>query len=89
MKDKLYLVMAYRYGCREGHIYPVGVYKSEDSAMHNAGKEAYLRGGKYAIKVFETRHPNKSKPERLTLIHEIKSPYENKLTSFSQTKGIT
>lgn len=85
MKDKMYLVMAYQYGCRQGHIYPVGVYKSFDAAKHNLKKEFKNRAGKYSVTLFETRHPNKTKPERLKLLLHLESPYKDRLKSFSQT----
>lgn len=81
----LYLVMAYQYGCEQGHIYPVGVYRTKEAARHNARKEYFNRGSKYSVKMFETRHPNKSNPNRLKPIYHLISHYKGKLKSFSQT----
>lgn len=80
-----YLVMAYQYDCEQGHIYPVGVYRTKDAAKHNARKIYFDRGMKYSVRVFETRHPNKSNPNRLKQIIHLVSRYKGKLKSFSQT----
>ena len=86
-RKQMYLVMAHQYSCRQGHIYPVGVYFTKESAMHNAKWEYRSRMGKYGIVVYETRHPNKHNPERLNKIFELESPYKGKLKSFTQTKA--
>lgn len=83
-----YLVMAHQYGCKQGHIYAVGIYKTLEAATRNAKKEAHERAGKYALYVYETKHPNRTRPQRLKLVLEIKSPYEGKLKSFSQTEAL-
>jgi hypothetical protein len=52
-KSKVYVVHAYRWGNRENHNYPVGVYSTEALALKAATDEESHRGGKYACEVYE------------------------------------
>lgn len=81
--------MAYQYGCRQGHIYPVGTYLSKDAAIHNGKKESFHRAGKYEIRVFQSRHPNNHNRNRLEEILCIESPYKGKLKSLSDSEILT
>lgn len=53
MKDKIYTVTAYRYGCRESHSYVVGVYNKKQKAINAAETEQDYRGGKYECEILE------------------------------------
>jgi len=50
-----YIVIAYRYGHREGHSYLVDICGGIDTAKEAAEKEANERGGKYSVVVFAKR----------------------------------
>lgn len=50
---KIYTVHAYRWGDREKHSYPVGVFDSLDLAEISAKAEEYERGGKYDCEIYE------------------------------------
>jgi len=43
----MYLVMAYRYGQRDGYNFPVGIFDSLDRAKEEATLHRQFRGGKY------------------------------------------
>lgn len=47
-----YIVIAYRYGHRDGHSYLVDICGGIDTAKEAAEKEANERGGKYSVLVF-------------------------------------
>ena len=49
----LYLVIAYRYGNRHGHHYPIGVFTNKTQAIEEAQDYHYFRGGKYEHIIFE------------------------------------
>ena len=49
----VYTVIAYRWGDREKHSYPVGVYSSESVARVAADAEGEWRGGKYCCEILE------------------------------------
>ena len=53
MKPHVYTVIAYRYGNREAHSYPVGVYPTAVDALKAAEIEENYRGGKYECEVTE------------------------------------
>jgi hypothetical protein len=75
-KGALFITIAYRWSNEQNHSYPVGAYKTLDSAINNANKEVCERGGKYGCKVYATQHTNKFKDDRLVEIYEIESPYK-------------
>jgi hypothetical protein len=75
-KGSLFITVAYRWSSEQGHSYPVGAYRTLDSAINNAHKEVCERGGKYGCKVYATQHTNKFKEDRLVEIYEIASPYK-------------
>jgi hypothetical protein len=49
----VFTVIAYRYGNREAHSYPVGVYPTAVDALKAAEIEEDYRGGKYECEVME------------------------------------
>jgi hypothetical protein len=53
MNPQVYTVIAYRYGNREAHSYPVGVYATAADALKAAEIEEDYRGGKYECEVME------------------------------------
>ncbi len=53
MKNTIYTVHAYRWGDREMHSYPVGVYSKKHAALKAAEAEEDYRGGKYECEVLE------------------------------------
>jgi len=75
-KGTLFVVIAERWSSPGNHSYPVGAYKTLDSAINNANKEVCERGGKYGCIVYATQHTNKFKEDRLVEIYEIESPYK-------------
>jgi hypothetical protein len=77
-KGALFITVAYRWSNEQDHSYPVGAYKTLDSAINNAHKEVCERGGKYGCKVYATQHTNKFKDDRLVEIYEIESPYKGR-----------
>jgi hypothetical protein len=77
-KGSLFVTIAYRWSNEQDHSYPVGAYRTLDSAINNANKEVQKRGGKYGCKVYATQHVNKFKEDRLVEIYEIESPYKGK-----------
>ena len=50
---KVYSVIAYRWGNRDGHSYIVGVYEHKSTATAIATCEEYDRGNKYECEVLE------------------------------------
>lgn len=50
---KYYTVHAYRFGDRERHSYPVGLYSKANKALKAADLEEEFRGGKYKCEVIE------------------------------------
>ena len=69
-----YVVIAYRFGHREGHSYLVDLCEGVDKAAEVADKEATKRGGKYAVVVFAKRKDTGYIDE----VYEAKSPYKDK-----------
>lgn len=69
-----YVVIAYRFGHREGHSYLVDLCAGIDQAVEVADKEATERGGKYAVVVFAKRRDTGDIDE----VYEAKSPYKDK-----------
>ena len=53
MKPTVYTVHAYRYGDRELHSYPIGVFPKKHAAIKAAEVEEAYRGGKYGCEVVE------------------------------------
>lgn len=52
MKKEHYVVIAYRWGDRERHSYPVGIFSKKKRAIDVAEEEVKFRGGKYSCVVF-------------------------------------
>ncbi len=53
MKDKIYVVIAYRWGKRENHSYTLGVFNKKHAAIVCADSHTQYRGGKYGCVVEE------------------------------------
>ena len=53
MVNKIYTVMAFRWGDTENHGYIVGVYSKKQAAINAANDETQWRGGKYECEVRE------------------------------------
>ena len=55
----VYVVTMYRFGNREKHSYPLGVFSNYDFARRFGQDEEYTRGGKYKpdITTWEIDHP--------------------------------
>lgn len=53
MKNKVYIVTAYRFGDRQLHSYVVGVFHKKKRSIDVAKQEESTRGGKYACEVLE------------------------------------
>ena len=52
MKTKdLYVVIAYRWGDRNNHSYPIGVFDKKGAAIDCADEHTAYRGGKYSCSV--------------------------------------
>lgn len=86
-QGKSLLIMAHRYSCEEGHIYPVGIYKSVEACVRAMHRIMYGRGGKYGVIVYVSlpHEPTKDDDKRLIEIYRLDSPYKDKLKAFSQT----
>jgi len=54
-KDGRYILIAYRYGHKDGYSYLVDICGGIDTASERAEQEANERGGKYSISVFAVR----------------------------------
>lgn len=80
-KGKSLLVMAHKYSCREGHIYPVGIYKSPEACARCVDRIMYDRGGRYGVIVYVSlpNEPHNDDDKRLVEIYRIDSPYKGKL----------
>ena len=52
-KLPLYIVIAYRYGNRHGHHYPIGVFQNKEQAIKEAQDYHYFRGSKYEHIILE------------------------------------
>ena len=48
----MYLVMAYRYGQRDGYSFPVGIFDTLERAKNEATMHRQFRGGKYDHKIY-------------------------------------
>lgn len=59
MKEKVYVVTAYRWGERSNHSYVVGVCSKKEAAIKMADFERQYRGGKYECEVLEVGTTNK------------------------------
>ena len=54
-KNKIYIVIVYRWGDRGCHSYFVGAFASKQKAIDEAEKEEHYRGGiKYQSEIIET-----------------------------------
>ena len=53
MKNKIYIVTAYRWGDRSAHSYNLGVFQNKLKAKQVADSHCKYRGGKYACVVDE------------------------------------
>ena len=53
MRNKLYIVTAYRWGDRSMHSYNIGAFTDKDKAIESAISHCEWRGGKYACVVEE------------------------------------
>ena len=82
----LFTVVAERWGDRDNHCYPVGSYKTLESALHNANKEVWFRGGKYGTRIYANRHPNQHRT-RLVEVYEVRSPYFGRTRNTLLTNG--
>jgi hypothetical protein len=51
MKNKVYIVTAYRWGDRANHSYNLGVFTKKNKAQQVADSHCLYRGGKYACDV--------------------------------------
>lgn len=65
-----YILIAYRYGHREGHSYLVDICGGIDTASARAEEEANERGGKYSIVVFAKNRMT----EEIEEVYEAKCP---------------
>lgn len=73
-KNTIYTVHAYRWGEREDHSYPVGVYTKKYLAISAAKAEENWRGGKYECEVYEWIVDSKNKDDSHFMPHKtIKS----------------
>lgn len=70
-KDCSFLVLMNRWGDTENHTYPLGVYKTLDTAVFNSNKEVQKRGGKYSAQIWVNKHKVGDTHRRLTLIYSI------------------
>lgn len=52
-EKKLYVVIAYRFGNRDNHSYPIGVFERKQSAQQCADYYTLYRGGRYGCTVEE------------------------------------
>jgi len=50
---EFYFIMSCRYGCEEGHIYPLGLHLTLESALVECEEHRDYRGGKYECKVYK------------------------------------
>ncbi len=87
-KGKSLLIMAHKYSCSDGHIYPVGIYKSVESACRCMSRVMNERCGRYGVFVYVSlpNEPTNDDDKRLKLIYEVESVYKHKLKSYSQTR---
>jgi len=53
MKNKIYIVVAYRWGERSNHSYTVGAFETKEEAIVCADGHRDYRGGKYSCEVEE------------------------------------
>lgn len=82
-KNCTFLVVMNRNGNTEEHTYPLAVYATLNTAIHNAHKEVCQRAGKYAAWIYVNKHRAKDSERRLTLIYIIKSRKE-----LTENKGL-
>lgn len=66
----VYTVHAYRWGDRECHSYPIGVYISRELALNAAKSVEINRSGKYTCEVIEWEVVESDRlPQRKTIKH--------------------
>lgn len=75
-KGCTFLVVMNRNGNPEEHTYPLAVYATLNTAVHNAHKEACQRAGKYSAWIYVNKHNVTDSERRLTLIYTIESRKE-------------
>jgi hypothetical protein len=68
MKTKRYTVIAYKWGERDMHSYPIGVTSRKKQAIDWAEEEEEYRGGKYACEVTEFEDGNPPRDNKDGLI---------------------
>ena len=74
MKKEHYVVIAYRWGSRESHSYPIGIFTKKNKAINAADFETQYRGGKYTCVVFEAIPDSYHNPFDGIGYHEINDP---------------
>lgn len=86
LQGKSILIMAHRFSCDEGHIYPVGIYKSPEAIDRCIERVMNERAGKYGVKVYVAlpNQPSNDDEDRMKLIYEVDSVYKGKLKAFKQ-----
>lgn len=91
LQGKSFLVMAHRFSCDEGHIYPVGIYKSVESIHRCIERTMNGRAAKYGVKVYVSlpQEPNNNDEARMKLIYEVDSVYKGRLKSTTQHSATT
>lgn len=82
-KECTFLVVMNRNGTPEEHTYPLAVYSTLNTAIHNAHKEVCQRAGMYSAWIYVNKHKVNDSEKRLTLIYIIQSRKE-----LTQNKGI-
>lgn len=74
-KKSALLVTANRWSHDDSHSYPIGIFKTMESAKKKAKQEFFDRGGKYGVTIFATKNAS----AKLIEIYEIISPYKDKI----------
>lgn len=75
----IYTVHAYRWGGRENHSYPVGVYQTEKDALTAAVETEQHRGGKYECEVYKWDIRNTDRSHYLHMAHKTIKQLKNDL----------
>ena len=75
--NEIYIVTAYRSGCRDNHSYNVGVFRNKDQAIRVADSHCNYRGGKYACVVESCiiDHFDNERDEYTEEIYTVKSRF--------------
>ena len=66
MNNKIYIIIAYRWGCKENHSYIAGVKTEEQAAIKCANETTEERGGKYSCCIEEWT-PDQPARERVAM----------------------